>query len=360
MQVVPRLIDEVVKRWPWTPASKVTLLAIEYDTGDEEQNKKFLEDIRSRVQLVYRCNIPQPLKADDNGKELYTDKGWGCALRVMQMMLAQGFVSFRLGREWRFDAEKDLKPGSEYMDIVSCFLDEPSAPFSLHRFVGEGWRLLRKAPSVWFGPTSGARVAADLFRQAQEPDTAVQAPHFLKRLACVTFEDGVVYKEKVQLHFDAGASGVLFFVCRRLGVEKFNFAEYQKGVQGCFSLPQFQGLASGNNSTSAHFFVATSDDRLVFLDPHITLPALSTLEQIPGMPESGLQARGPLYLRWGSLNPSVCMGFLVHSSEEFLELCATLSQGDMGQVFEVLERAPVYVARTEETYDEDDDIVVLQ
>lgn len=59
-------------------------------------------------------------------------------LRVQQMMLAQCFVDILLGRDWRYSRDRDLAESSAYLDIVSCFLDSPEAPFSLHRLVDAG------------------------------------------------------------------------------------------------------------------------------------------------------------------------------------------------------------------------------
>lgn len=111
---------------------------------------------------------------------------------------------------------------------------------------------------------------------------------------------------------------VILFVCGRLGLESCNLEEYQRGfgigislslafrgLDSCFRLPEFQGLASGNSSSSAHFFVAThGEDSLLFLDPHITHPALRKPSDV--VESHGLRAERPLRLPWSSLNPSIC------------------------------------------------------
>merc|ERR1711862_444988 len=96
------------------------------------------------------------------------------------------------------------------------------------------------------------------------------------------------------------------------------------GIEACFKFPQFLGLASGNSGSSAHYFVATHGDQLLFLDPHQTYPALETLEPFES---AGLQAARPHPLRWSHLNPSVCLGFLVRSPEDLAALCEKLCDG---------------------------------
>lgn len=334
---------------------RVVLFSVEYDTSDDDKREAFLQDFRSRIQLTYRKGLSTPLKLV-GGQEITSDAGWGCMLRVTQMMLAQCFVDFVLGRDWRYEASRDLAPGSAYLELVSCFLDIPNAPFSLHSFVGTGQRLLGKEPSAWFGPTSAARTAGHLFEAAVNTDSETSlVPSFLRRLGCVVFEDGAIYKNRVLEHFSCNCSAVIVLVCRRLGLESFNLTEYRAGVESCFELPQFQGLASGNSANSAHFFVGTHDDCLLYLDPHTVQPALESPEHIMA---SGLQAVRPIPLRWTRLNPSVCLGFLVKSPEEFNALCEKLCESPRSDVFEVLEKQPSYVDRTEESTE--GDMVLLE
>eukprot|EP00913_Durusdinium_trenchii_P027289 g25601.t1 len=192
-----------------------------------------------------------------------------------------------------------------------------------HRLVEMGQRILGKEPSSWFGPTSAAQAVGHLFEASK-----VAGPDFLKTVGCAVFVDGPIYKASVMEHFDNGCTSVILFVCRRLGLESCNLDEYQQGLDSCFRLPEFQagpvvratwilgfdafdpqGLASGNSSSSAHFFVAThGEESLLFLDPHVTHPALQKPADV--IASGGLRAERPLRLPWTSLNPSICVAFL--------------------------------------------------
>ncbi|CAJ1446485.1 unnamed protein product [Effrenium voratum] len=130
MKQIHRMIDEIRKWMPFTPSAQVTCLGVSYDCSEEAAREQFLEDFRSRILFTYRSGLEPPLQLSAGGTKA-SDSGWGCMLRVTQMMLAQCFVSLLLGREWRFREEADLKEGSLYMRITSCFLDLPNAPFSL-------------------------------------------------------------------------------------------------------------------------------------------------------------------------------------------------------------------------------------
>jgi len=356
--MLQRAFDELCKWLPWSPTLRVVLLGREYDAAEDAQRQALLDDFCSRVWLTYRSGLSAPIRLV-GGQEIDSDTGWGCMLRVMQMMLAQCFVESELGRDWRFDEARDLADGAAYLEIASCFLDTPSAPFSLNNLVGTGQRMFGKEPSAWFGPTSSARAAGHLFEaataQAGEEGAALRAPAFLRGLACAVFEDGPIFRQTVLELFEGGARKVVLLVCRRLGLEAFNAPEYRAGVESCFGLPEFQGLASGNSASSAHFFVATHGDCLLFLDPHRTQPALHSVDDVRRSAAAGpgLRPERPMPLRWSRLNPSVCLGFLVESREGFLDLCGRLVEGPRGNIFEVLERRPAYASRTEEALEGD-------
>lgn len=336
---------------------QVMMLGARYDASTEEQREACLEDFRSRLLLSYRSGIPTPLKLV-GGQELNSDSGWGCMLRVQQMMLAQCFVDILLGRDWRYSRDRDLAESSAYLDIVSCFLDSPEAPFSLHRLVDAGQQLLGKAPSAWFGPTSAARATGHLFELISQGGDSPALPSSLDGVTCVVFEDGPIFRAEVEEKLAAGARAVILLVCRRLGLDGFNAAEYRPGVEACFGLPDFQGMASGNSGSSAHFFVGThDDDSLMLLDPHQTLPALPSLQAVRDAADAGLHPKAPLPLPWMSLNPSVCLGFVVRTPEAFAALCAKLSSAPCADVFEVLEKRPAYECRCEE--ETEDDMVLV-
>merc|ERR1719183_1453825 len=173
------------------------MLGVEYETADEDAREAFLNDFQSRLQLTYRKGFSTPLKLL-SGNEIASDSGWGCMLRVIQMILAQSFSDFTLGREWRFQASRDLEVGSAWRDIVSCFLDTPQAPFSLHNLVDTGQRLFGKEPSTWFGPTSASKAVGSLFDAlASKGEPSPHVPAFLQRMSCVVFEDGAIFKSSV-------------------------------------------------------------------------------------------------------------------------------------------------------------------
>jgi len=337
---ITRRITQVISNWfSWNemPSGEVVCLAARYTPEEQEQ---FLADFCSRVWFSYRKAFA-PIVTDQEGTTIESDQGWGCMVRVTQMLLAEGAVRARLGRDWR-RSEADMAEGSPYLDICQRFFDTPEAPFSLHNFVARGTAAGRKA-ATWFGPTSCAQVAEALVNELR-PDG----------LRAVCDVDGVLYRKPV---LDAlaqeGTQGVIVLLCRKLGVDSFQVARYKAPIQACFSSRFFLGLSGGGPTTSAYWFVAADDSRLYYLDPHAEVrPALVSLEEA-----KALHVQRPLHLNWEALNPSMCLPFLVKSAEELTELADWLVATDP-EAFEVMDE-PKNFAESAEAFLEEDEFLVL-
>ena len=89
---------------------------------------------------------------------------------------------------------------------------------------------------------------------------------------CVVFHDGTIFKESVFQPFAEGCKRFFLLFSRRPGLDNINI-ERHWGHERRFSL-SLKGLAIGHSGSSAHFFVATHGDTLLYLDPHFTQPAM--------------------------------------------------------------------------------------
>ena len=111
----------------------------------------FLCDLRSRVWITYRRGFP-PIASDadrtggsgdavSTAYQYTTDAGWGCTLRVGQMLLANALSFHFFGRGYRRrkpvpGAPGDAKARDLHDALVSWFGDDPDAdacPFSIHQ-----------------------------------------------------------------------------------------------------------------------------------------------------------------------------------------------------------------------------------
>jgi len=125
----------------------------------------FLDDLESRIWLTYRSDFSQIAKSAEsslstrtwlsqlgNNQGFTSDTGWGCMIRSAQSLLANTLQILELGRDWRKGQHTEAE-----RNLLSLFADDPSAPFSIHRFVKHGSEACGKHPGEWFGPSAAAR-----------------------------------------------------------------------------------------------------------------------------------------------------------------------------------------------------------
>ena len=117
---------------------------------------------------------------------------------------------------------------------------------------------------------------------------------------------------------------------------------YKRSIAELFEVPSFRGLASGEATTSAYFFVAASEDSLFFLDPHIAVQT---------HPASRFFQDKVLRIPWSRLNASMTLGFLVASERELDALLAKLKVIDE-DLFETLPSRAPFKERITEADDE--------
>lgn len=367
---IQRFMDTITNMFPFSvPSEKaIDFLGIMYCSPSKEDdpeghrivNEAFIDDYRTRVWLTYRRNFPSLIDRDECETGIITDSGWGCSVRVTQMLLAQSLISLNFTRDWRLSCASESEY-RKYVELMSEFMDTPESALSIHSIVKAGHTLFNKKPSEWFGPTTGAKAATGIFNSTCS-----------SKLGCcvVTFDSGELYRSEVITALNESPNGVIIFLTHRLGLDSFNEARYKPTIHSLFSCKFFQGLSSGEAMVSAYYMFACCDDFLYYLDPHTVQDAfLDTSHISDSLPP---QPR-PLKMRWSRLNPSMNMGFTVKSVSELDTLCSFLSKIDPG-LFEIADiRRPfesldftlekVTNGGTSETEDanddEDDDLIII-
>jgi cysteine protease ATG4 len=186
-------------RYPSAPVkdSPLVFLGQTYTSPNEIL---FLDDFQSRIWVTYRSDF-SPCKS-------YTsDAGWGCMLRSGQMILASGLMNHKLGRDWRIGAiEKgDWIP---YAEIVTQFIDSPTAPYSIHRIALQGQQL-DKEVGQWFGPATVAQVIKSLVNEMRSAPFKVHVS-----------QDGTLYTNEIFAGFNTEGNSALILVPVMLGLEK--------------------------------------------------------------------------------------------------------------------------------------------
>lgn len=87
---------------------------------------------KSILKFTYR-NRFQPIEPYN----ITDDSGWGCMIRVAQMMMAQILSREKLGIDWRLQDLDSCRQNTTYCEIVKMFADyaSPICPYSIHHMV---------------------------------------------------------------------------------------------------------------------------------------------------------------------------------------------------------------------------------
>jgi cysteine protease ATG4 len=313
--------------------------ALSNDPADGGWPQPFLDDFESRIWMTYRSNFPPiPRSSDPSATTGITfsvrlrnlaeregfssDTGWGCMIRSGQSLLANALIILHLGREWRRKRLPSTlaptpKPSTETPDqptepsILSLFADDPSAPFSIHRFVHHGATSCGKHPGQWFGPSATASCIKELSSSALTaglrvyvtPSGSEVYEDRFHSIACA--EDGIVQPTLI-------LSGI------RLGLDRIT-PVYHEALKSALTYPQSIGIAGGRPSSS-HYFIGHQGDLFLYLDPHETragLPYHANPAEYTDTELDSAHTRRLRGLRISEMDPSMLIGFLIRDAKDF-------------------------------------------
>jgi cysteine protease ATG4 len=267
-----------------------TFLSVVCNKKEEVQ-----EELSKWLLLTYRTGFaPLPRSS------VTSDKGWGCLIRTVQMMLARC-----IRMHCPADVVDDVTIRSWFRDI-----DDPSAPFSIHHLVRavltgnncfepEFW-----APSLGCEAVRGA-VAFAVARKLFRPSLNV----FVAQGASIPNPDVVFRLDEM--------GPMLLLVPVRVGVRNcINQLAYQS-IQYLLRAPGALGVVGGVPRRS-YFIVGTTGQRLVYLDPHIlTQPAFTSEDKIGQFHEVADDVQT---VAWNRIDTSLLFGFYVTKQEQWKQL----------------------------------------
>ncbi|PNS21418.1 hypothetical protein CAC42_1197 [Sphaceloma murrayae] len=278
----------------------------------------FLDDVETRIWLTYRNNFPPIPKSSDptalsamsfatrlkqigNQGGFTSDTGWGCMIRSGQTLLANTLAMLSLGRDWR----RGEYPEKE-AELLALFADDPSAPFSIHRFVDHGAAACGKHPGEWFGPSATARCIQAL----------VNAHHPSSLRVYVRPDDSDVYEDSflATARSEGGAfKPTLILLGTRLGIDRIN-PVYHTALSQALTSPRSVGIAGGRPSSS-HYFIGVQGSGYFYLDPHYTRPLIHktpTPEDV-----ASCHTRRLRRIEVEEVDPSMLLGFLIRTEDEW-------------------------------------------
>ncbi|KAK3168033.1 Cysteine protease atg4 [Lepraria neglecta] len=279
----------------------------------------FLDDCESRAWFTYRSNFPPIKKSSDASMTLAvrlrslgdqagftSDAGWGCMIRSGQSLLANALVMLQLGRDWRRGRRQD-----EERQLLSLFADDPSAPFSIHRFVEHGASACGKHPGEWFGPSATARCIQALSHEYESTGLKV----YMNGDGADVYEDSFFKLAKAN---DGTFAPTLILVGIRLGIDRVTPA-YWEALKASLQLPQSVGIAGGRPSSS-HYFFGIQGDQFFYLDPHVTRPGLRFHSDPAELTEEEIDSCHTRRLRrlpLKDMDPSMLLAFLIKDEKDW-------------------------------------------
>lgn len=340
----------------------------------DEQMKEINEYVYNRLWFTYRRNF-LPI----GGTGPTSDAGWGCMLRCGQMMLGQALQCRHLGRDWSWERDKR---NTKYMQILREFLDKKDSLYSIHQIaqmgVGEG-----KSVGQWFGPNTIAQVIRKLVLFDDANDIAVHVAmdntvviEDLRKLCKSNMDTWGCYGECSSSHnetpplptptkegeccnvnkrrktrFGSSSSNekqstaswrpLLLFIPLRLGLSETN-PTYFTALKAMFTLKQNIGIIGGKPN-HAHYFIGFNGDRLLYLDPHTTQPALQ-MERYNCIPDTSYHTEAPCFMNFSALDPSIALGFYCHTEEELNDWVSAVRElvidREKRPMFEISEKRP--------------------
>ncbi|KAI6656832.1 Cysteine protease ATG4D-like [Oopsacas minuta] len=274
---------------------------------------QFVRDFQTRIWITYRKNFSSLDRSN-----LTSDCGWGCMIRTGQMMLANGLISHRLGRDWRLD-DSDNRGIRQHIEILQWFLDIPGSeyPFSIHNLCRLGI-VSGKKPGDWYGPSQVSFVLRDALCEAKH-----YHPENFENLHIYIARDCTIYRSEVAALMNVNEfcpngdsnTAIIIYIPVRLGKDNFN-QDYAHCVKQFLALPYSLGMIGGKPKHSL-YFLGFQGDSLICLDPHVSQSLVKNIQR----EYHTYHCPGPKKLSCHKLDPSATLGFYCRSYQEFLDFC---------------------------------------
>ena len=362
------------------PRLQTVLLGKKFEEKEDvrELEARFEREFRGIIWCTYRSGFTAIRRIEEGELrgEYTSDVGWGCTLRVGQMLIANCMQRL-----------------SSREQAIASILEVPSAAFSIHRLAEIGDKHLDRRAGDWYAPSAvchalkylvdekedtgfGFLVAMDgciyhdqvyseasgqpiqafrlpcrcekkTRRDEPSPDTDEYELFELEATECTVCIQSLTSAQWTK--------PLLLTVPLMLGLGQVN-TEYYEAVKFFLRLPQSAGIIGGRPK-SALYFVGYQGDSLIFLDPHYVQKTCGSDCTSP----SYTCTRANL-LRLKDAESSMSVAFYVESLESYEALCRDILQAEdlTRKVMSVQPRTPGYLLGEElPMQHEDQDFIVI-
>ncbi|CAK55754.1 unnamed protein product (macronuclear) [Paramecium tetraurelia] len=212
-----------------------------YIFGQEIQNvDSFLQLKETFIWFSYRANIQYEGRA-------ISDQGWGCLIRVGQMIVANSLI-----RESTNSKPNDLKTK------IICLFDDNQcfstlAPFSIQQIIKRADLVYNIKIGDWY---TGPKIMCLL-------EDLLQSAKTIKQLKIINFLEQCVIEKQIDLQFKQPQLLIIHAIIGNKELDQYFVAELQKHMQ----IPQFAGAIVGK-SKKAYFLIGYQNNQGIVMDPH--------------------------------------------------------------------------------------------
>lgn len=346
------------------PRTQTVLLGELYSESEDIRSleDRFNAAFSRIIWCTYRSGFPfiRRIEEGELKGEYTSDVGWGCTLRVGQMLIA--------------NTMQRLMSRSA---AVAQILELSTAVFSIHRLVEIGDRHLNRRAGDWYAPSAVCHALKYLVDEAgdlgfgflvamdgciyhdQVYSTASTLPiqHFRVQCRCErkirrtepapeSDDDYELFDEETAecsvclqpISVDMWRKPILITVPLMLGLGQVN-TEYYEAVKFFLRLPQSAGIIGGRPK-SALYLVGYQGDNLIFLDPHYVQKTCGSDTSSPTF----TCTRANL-LRFRDAESSMSVAFFVENLASYESLCRAIIENEeiTRRVMSVQARTPGYL-----------------
>ena len=283
----------------------------ENDENNRLNSKRaFKEKLKTIPWVTYRSHF-RPIMTQ-SGKLFTSDTGWGCTIRVGQMML---LTTLRKHFTYHYSPEEPEKHAHILKLIEENLI---SAPFSLHNIISLGD--VGKSPGQWYS-------TSDIFSSLIKLLQITPIPNFIPIL-CLDYSINKleIYSKacevtKAYLSAERNSNtrltwinSVFLMIPLMLGYRNIE-EKFLKTLKFFLSLPYSTGIIV-DKSGSALYLIGFFGDMGIALDPHVVKKANKNLQEFRSRILESVSEQVVL-VNLNELGPSVGVGFFLQGEEEF-------------------------------------------
>mmetsp|Transcript_34448 Transcript_34448/g.60427 ORF Transcript_34448/g.60427 Transcript_34448/m.60427 type:complete len:399 (+) Transcript_34448:1124-2320(+) len=338
---------------------------------------KFMTDFKQIAWVTYRDNF-RPLFCNKKQEAILTDQGWGCTIRVCQMML---LTTLRR-------VSNSVWPDYQLLQSIQEY--RLSAEYSLHRFVAEGLSMNKHA-GQWYSPgdvcyalekmvnscntrditvkvfTDGVIYKDQLLEACQLEQSIVTSDLLQENLqSCITDSSFVVFGES---RFSSRQSSyesavfederpleeseveptwdrpVLILLPLMLGMRKIE-RDYYPVVKEALLMPESVGIIGGR-PRSALYFVGYQDDNLLMLDPHKVQDACTNEDDLKRKIGTYINDSARM-ISLEEVESSMALGFLITSTLGLMRFEAHLNsiRSEVSGLIQMQDKTPDFMKQS--------------